>query len=132
MENKKMRIVMVEDSADDAELTAFFLNREGLQCNIERVDSRQALELALNSYPPAAILCDLALPSFSGLEALDIAHRIAPATPFLFFSGHTQGPLAEAAQAKGMTKIFSKDNYRHIAALLKQRLVDVSLAVPVS
>lgn len=118
MKTQSMRILMVDDDPDDAELTRFFLRREGLRCEIERVDNRQALEQALHARLPAAILCDLSLPSFSSLEALDIARRLAPKIPFIIFSGSTHGPAIDEVRARGLTKIFSKDNCKHIASLL--------------
>jgi len=121
MKISKIKIVMVEDDAIDAEITEHFLEREGLHCEIERVETHCALESALRAAPPDVILCDLTLPAFSGLEALDIAQRVAPDTPFIFFSGHTHGPMAEAARARG-SAVLSKDNYKHLASLLRKAI----------
>lgn len=41
---QSIRIVMVEDNHDDAEIVGYFLMREGLNCEIERVDTHSKLE----------------------------------------------------------------------------------------
>ena len=74
------RILLVEDNADDEELTIRSLNRVGLKNRIDVVrDGAEALDYlfsvgeysALKEQPlPLAVLLDLGLPKVGGLEVL--------------------------------------------------------------
>lgn len=118
---QRYRILMVEDQADDAEITAHILNRNGVKCDIQRVENRQSFEEAIRTQQPAAILCDFNLPGFSGLEAFDIARRVTPDTPFIFFSGSAP-PESDRARISNGTAIVSKDRSQRLVKLLRRSL----------
>lgn len=118
---QRHQILMVEDQVDDAEITRHVLNHHGVPCDLQRVADRKAFEAAIRTNPPAVILCDLNLPGFSGLEAFDIARRVTPATPFIFFSGSTCGADADRALSCNAVMI-SKDRYPHLIQLLRRLL----------
>jgi CheY-like chemotaxis protein len=62
------RVLLVEDNADAAEVTALFIRVNGLE--VLSVSSGQhALEIA-GTFHPEIVLCDLTLPDMSGLEVL--------------------------------------------------------------
>jgi len=73
-------ILLVEDSADDIELTVHVLRREGIAERIEVVrDGEQALDFLFcqgaytyrnGKEPPRMVLLDLKLPKINGLEVL--------------------------------------------------------------
>jgi len=119
---RRYHILMVEDQADDAEITSHILNRYGVNCDIQRVENRQSFEAAIRTPPPAAILCDFSLPGFSGLEAFDIARRVTPDTPFIFFSGSEQRPDIDPTRISDATAVVSKDRYQHLVTLLRRSL----------
>ena len=116
------KILMIEDSDLDAELTEIHIRRAGLQCVVERVDSREALQNALTKSRPDAIVCDFSLPTFSGIQALDLSRELAPDTPFIFFSGSIRGPQVETAQAKGATAILEKGRYKDLIEILTKKM----------
>ncbi len=81
MEVKLKRILLVEDSANDAELTLKALGRKGLANEVEWVkDGQQALDFVnhqgvytgRSGNNPGLILLDLKLPKVDGLEVLRI------------------------------------------------------------
>ncbi|MBT1072868.1 EAL domain-containing protein [Pelotalea chapellei] len=82
-----IRILNLEDVPTDTELILLELRREGIKCQLERVDSRTAFIDAIAAFKPDLILSDYALPAFNGLEALRIAQNQAPDIPFVFISG---------------------------------------------
>jgi len=87
--NEHLRILQVEDSVPDTELTRFALTQAGLAFTLDRVETREELEQRLRDKDaqPDLILSDYNLPSFNGLDALDIARRLAPDVPFVFVTG---------------------------------------------
>lgn len=82
-----LKLLMVEDSSLDAELTLLNLERSGLQVRSQVVFDHVAAEHALLETRFDLILCDCVLPGSSGTEVLAIAQRLAPDTPFIFLSG---------------------------------------------
>jgi CheY-like chemotaxis protein len=65
-----LRVLMIEDSEDDALLLARELRRAGYDLTHERVDTAAALEAALDRHPWDLDLGDYSMPQFSGIAAL--------------------------------------------------------------
>jgi CheY-like chemotaxis protein len=82
-----LQLLMVEDSAADAELMARELAKAGLVVNIHRVQTEDDFVSALQNRKPDLILSDFSLPRFDGLRAFDLAVVHAPETPFIYVSG---------------------------------------------
>src|SRR5262245_31580390 len=87
MEAKEIRILMLEDSLEDAQLVRFALREGGLDFSLKRVESKSQYLRALENEPPDLILLDYALPSFDGLSALHLAQEKYPDIPFIFVTG---------------------------------------------
>ena len=96
-----IRILMLEDSALDAELILAQLTRARLDFVHERVWQREAFIEAVQARRHDVILADHVLPGFDGDSALVIAHAIAPEVPFIFVSGTLTEELAVQALTRG-------------------------------
>src|ERR1700676_3630788 len=83
----EIKVLLVEDRAEDAELLVGDMRRSGLAIVSRRVESESAYRDALESFAPDLILSDYTLPGFDGPLALQIARRLRPDTPFIFVSG---------------------------------------------
>lgn len=120
-----LRILLIEDNADDAELIAFELDDAGLKHALHRVELRGELEAALEREDWSLVLCDSRLPGYSGAEAFAWVRARMPSVPFLFCTGGSQvdDPLLAAAieQADGWV---SKDRLGQLPATLKAALQD--------
>jgi CheY-like chemotaxis protein len=64
----RCRVLLVEDNADAAEVTALFITASGLEVLIAS-SGQDALEIAA-TFHPEIVLCDLKLPDMSGLDVL--------------------------------------------------------------
>jgi two-component system, OmpR family, response regulator len=87
----RWRILLVDDCADDAELTMIELRGAGLEVECRCVDREDALIEALAGFAPQLVLSDLNMPGFSGRRAFDIVRERAPSTRFVFLSGSLDG-----------------------------------------
>jgi PAS domain S-box-containing protein len=85
--NKRLYILHLEDEPDFAELVRTLLEQDGLDFEVKRVGDRLAFTQVLDAETFDLIISDYHLPSFTGLEALKIAKKKFPHTPFILVSG---------------------------------------------
>jgi PAS domain S-box-containing protein len=85
--NKSLNILHLEDEPDFAELVRSLLEQDGVEADIRRVADRTAYVQALESNGFDLIISDYHLPSFTGLEAMAMAKKKSPRTPFILVSG---------------------------------------------
>jgi diguanylate cyclase (GGDEF)-like protein/PAS domain S-box-containing protein len=117
-----LRIVIVEDSATDAELVMRELKRGGDQIHFERVDSSGALLAALERGPCDAVISDFGLPGFSGLDALQIVKSRDADMPFILVSGTVGEEVAVQMLKAGADDYVLKGNLARLPSALKAQL----------
>jgi two-component system sensor histidine kinase UhpB len=100
---KAIHILMLEDDSADAELTKFALRKGGLNFSLARVESRPDYIKQLDEAPPELILSDYSLPGFNGHDALEIALKKCPETPFIFVTGTMGEEVAIETLKSGAT-----------------------------
>jgi len=83
----KLRILMLEDAASDAELEIQALKHVGMSCDWRRVQTEGDFVAQIEQFDPHLILSDFTLPSFDGLSALRLAREKCPDVPFIVVSG---------------------------------------------
>ena len=117
-----LRILMVEDSAADAEMIARQLRDAGLVTAIKRVTTEAALRRELVTGAYDIILADYHLPGFDGFAALQLARELAPALPFIFVSGSIGEERAIHALREGATDYIIKDRPSRLPAAVLRAL----------
>lgn len=71
MENRTHEILLIEDDAEDAELTILALKRENITNPIRHIDDgEKALDFLAGDLRPALILLDLKMPKVDGIQIL--------------------------------------------------------------
>jgi two-component system, cell cycle sensor histidine kinase and response regulator CckA len=118
-----LRVLLVEDSEDDAALLLRELKRAGFAVTHERVYTESMVEAAL-AQPWDLVLSDHGMPSFSGTQALAIVRKRAPDTPFIFVSGSIGEDVAVAAMRAGAQDYVMKGNIRRLAPAIDRELRD--------
>ncbi|MBD8694563.1 PAS domain-containing protein [Stenotrophomonas sp. CFBP 13718] len=96
-----IRILMLEDSALDAELITAQLSRARLNFTVQRVWTRAAFLAELDDQRYDIILADHVLPGFDGDSALQLTQELMPRIPFIFVSGTLTEELAVQALTRG-------------------------------
>jgi signal transduction histidine kinase len=99
----EIHILLLEDSATDADLVRHALRRGGIGFSLEEVGHRAAFIRSLETSPPDLILSDLSLPSFDGYTALALARERCPDVPFIFVTGTLGEEVAIETLKKGAT-----------------------------
>lgn len=108
--SQQFRILIVEDSASDAELVVRELKRSQMRCDAHRVETAGEFRRELEEFQPHVILSDFSMPKFDGLEALAIAKRSHPDIPFIFVSGTIGEENAVRALQSGAVDYVLKGN----------------------
>ena len=122
--DRVLRILLLEDSALDAELVTEALIDADLPVSIERVVSADEFTRAVRDESWDLILADYLLPAFNGLNALEIAREIARATPFVFVSGALGEEVAVEALKRGATDYVLKDKLDRLPATVLRALAE--------
>ena len=91
-----LRILLLEDSIEDAELIHGLLEADHFVCEVTRVQTRAEFVAALEGGGFDLILADYRLPSFDGLSALKLAQNARAELPFIFVSGFGEEIAIEA------------------------------------
>src|SRR5258706_191719 len=110
----EIKVLLVEDRIDDAELLVAEMRRRGLPVVSLRVESEPAYTHALRHFAPQLILSDYTLPDFDGPLALRIARRERPDTPFIFVSGILRPQLAKLLRRGAVERTGWRDVVLHL------------------
>ena len=119
-----IEILLLEDSALDADLIGEYLRKGGMEHAVRRVWNRADFTAALDADVPDVILADYALPSFDGMSALEIAHHQQPDTPFIFVSGTLGEEMAVEAMKNGGTDYIVKERLARLPQAVKRALAE--------
>ncbi len=122
----RIRVLILEDNALDAELMVRELRKAGLDVQAERVETEQDFAARLTS-DLDLILSDNALPLFGSREALQLVRSRGLDIPFIVVSGAFRGDIAAEAARNGADDYLLKDSMPQLAqavleALEKKRL----------
>lgn len=117
-----LRLLLLEDSADDADLLAIELARDGLAIELRRVATRDAYADALAAFAPDVVVSDYDLPGFSGGEALLMARAHAPTLPFVVLTGFVAEDRPADDRARGADAWICKDDMAAMPGLLRDLL----------
>ena len=96
-----LNLLLVEDSADDAELVLLALRRGGYQVRALRVETAGAMAAALGGGPWDLVLSDYQIPGFGGMDALRALQASGQDLPFVLVSGAIGEEVAVAAVRAG-------------------------------
>jgi two-component system, cell cycle sensor histidine kinase and response regulator CckA len=120
-----IRVLMVEDSEDDAALVARELRRGGYEPLTKRVDSAEAMRTALDQAKWDIVICDYSMPQFSGRDALKLLRETGSDAPFIFVSGTIGEDMAVAALKQGAQDYLMKDNLTRLIPAIQRELLEV-------
>ena len=112
---KSLRVLVVEDRAEDAELTVRELRRAELDCETLRVDTAQAFRRALADFRPDIVLADYTVPGFGGMAALEILKTDAPEIPLIVVTGSLDEETAAECIKAGAADYVLKTNLIRLA-----------------
>ena len=119
-----LRVLLVEDSEDDALLVLRALAQGGYQPTHERVDGAAGMKEALARGVWDVVLSDYAMPGFSGVEALELVRASGKDVPFIIVSGAIGEETAVALMKAGAHDYVMKDRLSRLAPAVARELSD--------
>jgi two-component system, cell cycle sensor histidine kinase and response regulator CckA len=117
-----LRLLIVEDSEDDAALLLRELQRGGYDVVHERVDSPDALISALERQKWDLVVSDHSMPHFTGIDALHILRSKGLRVPFIFVSGTIGEETAVSALKDGAQDYLMKTNLKRLVPAVQREL----------
>jgi PAS domain S-box-containing protein len=122
-----LRILIVEDSEDDAALIVRKLEDGGYAPLVTRVDTADAMQAALDRQTWDVILADYALPQFSAPAALKLAQGRGLDVPFIVVSGTIGEETAVEAMKAGAHDFFTKRNLTRLSVAVERELREAEM-----
>ncbi len=117
-----LRVLVVEDSEEDGQLTVRALQRGGYEVTFERVDEAESMRRALDAGEWDIIISDWSMPGFSALGALAIARELAPTVPLIVVSGTVGEETAIEALQAGARDFLGKGKLTRLIPAVQREL----------
>jgi PAS domain S-box-containing protein len=125
--SKQLRVLLIEDSEDDAVLVTRELEKNGYTPIVERVETPEAMKKALIEKTWDLVISDYVLPRFSGLNALKLLKKSGIDLPFIVVSGKIGEDTAVEAMHSGAHDYIMKDNLSRLTPAIKRELEEVKV-----
>jgi len=120
--DRPIRVLIVEDSADDALLMAHALRNGGYDPAFEVVDTPEAMAAALDKQTWDVVLVDYVMPRFSAPQALKLLQARDLDVPFIVVSGSIGEDVAVKVMKTGANDYLMKDNLARLAAAVEREV----------
>jgi signal transduction histidine kinase len=117
-----VRVLQLEDNADDAELIQRALRKDGMDFVAERVETRDAFVRALRDFRPDIIVADCVLPAFDGRSALRLARQALPDVPVILVTGALVEEVIVKLLEDGARDYVLKDRLARLAPVMRRAL----------
>lgn len=118
----EIRILLLEDSATDADLVRHALNQGGFSYQLGCVDNRTDFLRQVERQRPDLILSDFSLLTIDGYQALALAQKYCPDAPFIFVTGTLGEEVAIETLKKGATDYVLKHRLARLVPSIQRAL----------
>src|SRR5690349_5464753 len=122
-----LRILLIEDSEDDARLVLREIQRGGYEVEFERAETADAMRAALARQAWDLIICDFSLPRFSAPKALELLKKSSHDLPFIIVSGTIGEESAVNALKAGAHDFIIKGNFARLIPAIQRELKEAEV-----
>ena len=126
MAGRPLRVLILEDRPEDADLARHELHRAGYDLNWRRVDDEAGFKANLDPELDL-ILADYHQPQFNAIRALKMMQGMGLDIPFVIVSGAIGEDLAVAAVRLGATDYVLKDRLARLGTAVKNSIEQAEL-----
>jgi signal transduction histidine kinase len=117
-----LRVLLVEDSEDDAQLLLVEMRRGGYEPTWQRVAQAAAMKAALAASPWDLVISDYRMPGFSAFDALHVLQESGLDLPFIIVSGVIGEDTAVRAMKSGAHDYIMKNNLVRLTPVIDREL----------
>jgi signal transduction histidine kinase len=122
MDEKTVKILMVEDNNDDLKLIEHALHKGKLHFVNECVETLAEFSEALYRFKPDIVLSDHGMPQFNSIEALQMCQQEHAATPFILVTGTVSDDYAIACLKYGVDDYILKSNLSRLPTAVQSAI----------
>lgn len=123
-ENKKERILIVDDEIITLRITRKLLLQSGYEADIA-LGSAEAMKLLSNS-PYDLVIVDITMPSISGFDLIQLMQSFDYEIPVIFLSNNDNEWTIEEAYNIGAKRFVSKEKeFNYLPSIVKEILAEV-------
>lgn len=119
---KELKLLIAEDSEDDALLILRELKKNGMDIVSERVYTHDAMKNALEKGHWDIVIADYVMPGFGGMEALNLLKETRADIPFILISGRITEEMAVDGMKAGAAEFILKQNMARLAPAINREL----------
>ena len=123
----KLRVLLVEDNAADAELVLRALRGSGFEVISDLVQSADDFRRMVRSNCPDVVLADYNLPQWTGMEALEMLRHEGVDVPLILVSGALGDVKAVECIKQGATDYVLKDSLTRLPTSVRRALQEKEL-----
>ena len=127
MTTQSLRLLMVEDSEDDATLLLREVRRGGFDVAYERVETPEAMQAALEKNSWDVITCDYIMPRFSGPAALQLFQKTGLDLPFIVVSGKVEEETAVEMLIAGAHDFILKGRLSRLVPAIRREMREAQI-----
>lgn len=127
MAPQPLRVLFIDDSADDMILLSGVLRQGGFEPSAERVETLATLSDALARSPWDIVLCDHLMSDLRSADALETCRRLAPRTPFILVSTWLDERVAAQLMLQGARDFVPKLAPDRLVPVVRRELETASL-----
>ncbi len=124
---EKLRVLLVEDSENDALLLIRRLRNGGFDPTWKRVQDAGAMTSALKEKDWDLVVSDYSMPNFDGLQALKIFNEQGLDIPFILVSAMMGEDLAVNAMVEGAHDYLMKDKLDRLVPAIRRELREAKM-----
>jgi diguanylate cyclase (GGDEF)-like protein/PAS domain S-box-containing protein len=111
---RMVRILFVDDKESDVELCLHELKRMDFAVSSHRVQSAPEFQEQLRVQSYDVIVCDYSMPSWTGMEALELLHKVNQEIPFILATGILEEEMTDAFMRKGAFDCVDKNHLNRL------------------
>jgi len=119
---KQIRLLIIEDSENDALLLVRELRRGGYELFFERIQTCEEMQAALERCEWDVVISDYVMPRFTGLDALTVLQKSGLDIPFIIVSGNIGEDIAVRAMKAGAHDYLIKGNLARLTPAVEREL----------
>ena len=119
---EELKILIAEDLAADAEIAEREMRKQNLSFRTVVVDNEADFRQALLEFQPDVVISDYAMPTFDGMQALEITRSQTQDRPFIILTGSMNEETAVSCMKAGADDYVIKEKIRRLPFAVQEAL----------